>query len=366
MPEKKEDFISKVPIFQNLSAQISKKIIGLFETVEFAPGQTIFSEGAVGDALYIIVEGEVEIVKSLSQRQGLGAPPTGSGRTGERGLAEALESGEKLISTLSAGEFFGEMALLEETVRSATARSKGKVKLLKVEREKFWKLVKSDAKIAFQTFLPLAKTLSERLRQTTLELAILFDLGKLFASGLSQKELCLGIVSHLKTILPENSFASIALYNEFNEELEWVAVSSRENFSNELKRTIPISEPLPKILSESRQPFFSIAWKEEARLTPEEKKLYGSYAGSVLVVPFLRTQESQLLASGRWIQIYPLIGFLFIASSSSTVGFDKNFVHLMNSLSHLASTSLESAAYRQEETTRHRYLLERQSEPKTV
>lgn len=347
--------LSKISIFQNLSPEISKKIKSMLETVEFAPGQTIFSQGDPGDALYMIVEGEVEIVKFLSHRPKI--------------LTQTAEAGEKLIATLGAGDFFGEMALLEEAPRSATARAKGyenpkgNLTLLKIDREKFWKLVQSDAKIAFQTLLPLAKTLSDRLRQTTLELSTVFDLGKLFSLGSSQKELSLGIISQLKTVLPEKSFASIALYNEFNEEFEWIAVSSREEFPDELKRTVSVSEPLLKILADSRQMFFAPSWNEEVRLKQEQKKLYGSYAGSLLCVPFLRSQKSQLLPSGHWIQIYPLIGFLFLASQEPAPVFDKNFIHLMNSVAQLAAVALESAAYRQEEASRNRYLLERQSTP---
>ena len=55
--------------------------------------------------------------------------------------------------------------------------------MLKIQRDTFWKFVESDAAVALQTILPLARTMSDRLRQTTLELATVYDLSKILRRG---------------------------------------------------------------------------------------------------------------------------------------------------------------------------------------
>src|SRR5262249_48763328 len=79
----------------------------------FEPGQVVFREGDRGDWLYVIVEGEVEVLKTIPDR------------------------GEACLRTLGPGECFGEIALVSDRPRSATVRSLTNVNLLAVDREAF-------------------------------------------------------------------------------------------------------------------------------------------------------------------------------------------------------------------------------------
>ena len=96
----------------------------------FDPGEVIFEEGGHGDWLYIVVDGEVEVLKRVPG-------------------ASAMS-----IRRLGPGECFGEIALLGDHVRTATTRSVTAVNLLAVDREAFEAL--------FSTLPPL-RTFFERL-----------------------------------------------------------------------------------------------------------------------------------------------------------------------------------------------------------
>ncbi len=108
----------------------------------YRAGETIIHQGAKGDCIYIIQEGEVEVFKTLKDR--------------EIHLAE-----------LGEGEFFGEMAVFEKTVRSSSVRAKGQTRVLTVDKKTLLRRMQEDPSLAFR-FLEIMST---RLRRLDLQLA---------------------------------------------------------------------------------------------------------------------------------------------------------------------------------------------------
>ena len=90
------------------TAQLKAKQKSGFQKLHFADGEIIFQSGDVGSHLYIIIKGEVEVIKN-----------------------------NKIITTLKEGEFFGEMALLSQKKRSATIKAKGPSKILSINKKDF-------------------------------------------------------------------------------------------------------------------------------------------------------------------------------------------------------------------------------------
>ena len=103
------------------------------ESQAFAAGQAIFREGEPGDVLYIVAEGEVEIFM-----------------------------GGKRLETLEAGDILGEMALIEDRPRSASAFARTDCLLTLITRPHFLTLVQRTPLFAIQVMRVLAK----RLRHT--------------------------------------------------------------------------------------------------------------------------------------------------------------------------------------------------------
>ncbi len=79
----------------------------------YGPGQVIFRKGDTGDRLYVIIQGEVEVVD------------------------EEPGKGERIIAKLGTGDCFGEMALVNDEPRMATVRSRTGVNLMSLDREGF-------------------------------------------------------------------------------------------------------------------------------------------------------------------------------------------------------------------------------------
>ncbi len=103
--------------------------------LEFEDGEIVFNENDQSTEMYIISQGEVEIVKNLHH-------------------------GPYVVAKLVRGDFFGEMSLLESLPRSATARAKGKTKLIAIQPGGFLLKIRRDPTFAFE----MLKTLSNRIR----------------------------------------------------------------------------------------------------------------------------------------------------------------------------------------------------------
>lgn len=111
-----------------------QKPVGLMR-VHYEPGQEIVREGDVGQSLYIIRSGEVEVVKRAANE----APPA-------------------VLATLHAGDHFGEVAVFQRVRRTATVRAKTQVELLHVRREAALALTESKTEIADSLAAPQTKS----------------------------------------------------------------------------------------------------------------------------------------------------------------------------------------------------------------
>lgn len=105
----------------------------------FSAGQSIFAEGEVGTEMFVIQSGTVEVYKRS--------------RRGE----------EKLLTTLEKGDFFGEMSILEDVPRTASARAKNDCELVRINQSTFDEMLRHNAEIAVR----MLRKLSRRLRETT-------------------------------------------------------------------------------------------------------------------------------------------------------------------------------------------------------
>jgi uncharacterized membrane protein len=102
--------LAEVSLFALLDDQERALLAERVETVKFAEGAVIFNVGDPGDSMYIVTSGEVQLsVKT---------------KTGE----------EMFLESPGAGEFFGEISLLDEGPRTATARAKSPVVAIEVDR----------------------------------------------------------------------------------------------------------------------------------------------------------------------------------------------------------------------------------------
>lgn len=126
-----EEFLAKVPIFANCSPEEIAAIASVAQESGFQPGQIIVTQGTPGQAFYLILAGRVEI---LRDGQSLGA--------------------------FGAGDFFGEMSLLDQAPRSATIRAIDYTSCIMLSSWDFKALLERYPSIAVK----LLEVLSRRLR----------------------------------------------------------------------------------------------------------------------------------------------------------------------------------------------------------
>ena len=145
-------FFKKVLFFKNLSESQIKKVIAGMQIAEVPAGKIITKEGAREDTLFILVEGEVEILKQL-------VIPV---------VAPAEDRMEKSLVVLSEKQypFFGEMALfLDKPERSATVKARKKCTLATFEKKDLLNVLDNDADIGSKIYKNIAEELIERLKK---------------------------------------------------------------------------------------------------------------------------------------------------------------------------------------------------------
>ena len=138
----KQKFLRKIPIFAFISDKELDYIASISRIRDCSKDENIFSEKEIANTLFIIVQGMVKIVRS-----------SGEGRV-------------KTLAILGSGDFFGEMALVEQECRSASARAMKDSQLLVISRCDFEAILKKYPSISHE----LMKILSQRLREADREI----------------------------------------------------------------------------------------------------------------------------------------------------------------------------------------------------
>lgn len=148
-PRQLSTFLSHQSLFKELTLAETELVAARMEVMEFEDDDEVFAEGQPCDGWYVIVKGEVAIVK-----------------TAAGGLDHDL-------AQLESGEGFGEMGLLDDAPRLATATAVGRTTLARLPREAFRALLQDEGSIAARIVLAMARVLVQRQRALT---AILTDL----------------------------------------------------------------------------------------------------------------------------------------------------------------------------------------------
>jgi CRP-like cAMP-binding protein len=138
-----EDTLAQVPLFSQLSRRDLKRLAKGTVTRQFSKGHVIVKEGDQALGFYLIRSGRAEVVKG------------------------AEGSNPQVLNTLGPGDFFGEMALLDGYLRSASVRALEDIECLVLSRWDFLAELRTSPFIAVQ-MLPV---LSRRLREIESHLA---------------------------------------------------------------------------------------------------------------------------------------------------------------------------------------------------
>ena len=152
--EEDVSLLQKTDLFKNISPLQIKTVLKICRKVEFQENDIIMREGDLGSSLYIILEGTVEVIKSLVL-----------GDTIEDDSEEAIKN--KVFTKIDekSHAVFGEIALLDECKRTATIRANTDCVLFEIKKDDFLQLVKDDCALGSRMLLNLARIISARLRK---------------------------------------------------------------------------------------------------------------------------------------------------------------------------------------------------------
>jgi len=141
--------LAKIELFAGLKPEALEIIAKVASEEVHAHGDKIFRHGEVGDKLFLILEGKVRISR------------------------EVPGMGEEALAVLGPGQAFGEMALLDESPRSADALVHDRCRLLTISKDGFDDLLFLHKDLAYEVLWGVVRTLIGRLRETNDKLTFL-------------------------------------------------------------------------------------------------------------------------------------------------------------------------------------------------
>jgi CRP-like cAMP-binding protein len=144
-------FLKQSDIFYQFTQTQLELVANLCQEKSYSAGETIFEENSSSKELYVIVQGEVDILVD----PGIVSP---------KGKSEKM-----VIATMRRGQSFGEVALVDEGLRSATAQTKTKeTRMLVIPRDKIIMLCETYPQLGYRLMYNLAADLAMKMRNTDL------------------------------------------------------------------------------------------------------------------------------------------------------------------------------------------------------
>ena len=131
----KTDLISHVPLFSQCSKQELALVAGLADEIDLPDGKELTREGASAREFFVLVEGTADVIKNGEQ-----------------------------VNTMGAGDFFGEIALIHHSPRTATVKASSPVRALVITERDFKHLLEESPEIQRKVL----EALAERLAPSTL------------------------------------------------------------------------------------------------------------------------------------------------------------------------------------------------------
>ncbi len=138
--------LKSVPLFGSMGKSELRELVRIMHKRSYGPEETVFYEGEPGVGMYIVQEGTVAIYKGDSAQK------------------------SEQLAELKRGEFFGELALLDESPRSASAVAVESCRILALFRADLLELVNRKPRLGNKLLFELAHLIGERLKYTNEEL----------------------------------------------------------------------------------------------------------------------------------------------------------------------------------------------------
>ncbi|HWH68640.1 MAG TPA: cyclic nucleotide-binding domain-containing protein [Candidatus Sulfotelmatobacter sp.] len=309
-PEK----LKKIAVLQAMDSTALTRLAEVLEEQDCVEGKIVFAEGDPGDSMYFILQGHIRIEKPA---QTTGAP-------------------SKTLAVLEAGDYFGEMALLDQKPRSASAVAAGTTALLRLSKASFDDMQRDSRAAALRVLFAMLCTASERIRRLSAHLVVYEEVGKTIGEAPELQTLLDVILQQLSSAIGAD-WGLLLLRPQFSEGFELrsqlnltlttdqrEALNQGEGFFGLLLR-----DPQNQIVAscDEQEPFSSC-------------RRLGFETPSLLVAPI--TLESQFLG-------------LLLLGGRQREQFDLNALNLARGVARQAASAILNARHREEEQARSRH-----------
>ncbi|MDE2491710.1 MAG: cyclic nucleotide-binding domain-containing protein [Elusimicrobia bacterium] len=187
------------PLFSGIPEERLGRLADALEPRSVPDGEAFIVEGAPSDGMYFVESGRARVAKRLA-------------------------GGEKDLAFVGPGECLGEMELVRGAARSASAYAQGPVALLRLKTDVLRAWLDADAPSAAGFYARLAEIQSARLRRTSDEVALLYDLSQLLVTPrATAKDLLARALERVVPHLQGEWSAEARAYNQFEDEMELAA-----------------------------------------------------------------------------------------------------------------------------------------------
>jgi serine/threonine protein phosphatase PrpC len=138
----KLEVLKGLQMFRYLSYKELVRVVNITETADYESDQLIFRENEPGEAMFVVLQGSVRLSKAGTS-----------------------------VAELGKGQHFGEMSLVDRSVRSLTAIAGQATRLLVMRRKEFYAIIKQEPQLAVKLLWSFVQVLNARLRKTTADLS---------------------------------------------------------------------------------------------------------------------------------------------------------------------------------------------------
>jgi len=306
--------LKHIAVLQGVDGDVLARLGSALEEKEYADGQTVFAEGDPGDGMYFIAKGCVRIEK------------------------QAMETGaiQKTLTVLEPGDYFGEMALLDQKPRSASAVAAGGARILRLSKAAFDQMQSKGGVAGMSVLFAMIRTSSERIRRLSTQLVVYDEVGKAIGESRDLQTLLNVIMQQLSTATDANR-GLLLLQSQFSDRLE-LRVQMNLTLTPTQRDAVAEAQGFVGLVLENPKDQLVANFNEQE--TFKGCSRLGFETTSLLLSPI--TIEGQFLG-------------LIILGGTERNHFDLNALNLVRGVARQTAQAILNARHREEELARSRH-----------
>ena len=306
--------LKQIAVLQGMDQEALNRLAAVLEPKDFADAQPVFVEGNAGDSMYFIVKGCIRIEM----------------------LAEGNRAVRKTLAVLEAGDYFGEMALLDQKPRSASAVAVGASTVLRLSKAAFDTIQNESSAAGMSVLFAMIRTSGERIRRLSTQVVVYDEVGKAIGEAHDLQGL-LDVILQQLTSAARADWGLLLLRCQFSGRMEVrshvnlsLTSAQRDRITNgEGFLAITWQDPQDRLVNDFEE---YVPFKSCARL--------GFETASVLVSPI--TLEGQVLG-------------LIVLGGQEREQFDLNNLNLVRGVARQTAQAILHARHREEQQAKSRH-----------